>query len=386
MTGAPTTASATVKTARTGGTTVTDTLNMAGSNTGGVVTPDSRGQIIFQGPDNTTTTFWLDFNDGGPRWAVRPVDLPALITSAMTARELSQYTTPSGTTAKAGIPYVANHISQKIAAQIDPLVVPRAASQAARDALFPAPADGDRCYRTDFHVHQTYRAMGTGSRWVTDPSVLYEGTLSSDSAVVTFSNIPTLWRHLKVRYRGRAVGSAAYDVKTTRVSIRLNGDTAANYASFGSIRQMKHVSGSPTFETNRAGLDGSGTYTTAATFGGSLATTPSTSAGRWGGLTNYETTGTTTTHVGVMPGSDFGNLHGGGEISIEDYTSSNNRKPIHGRSGYMDNGGASGTGYSAYAELQGGWSANAAIFAVELFAVSATGFVSGSYFSLHGEG
>ena len=48
LTGTPTLAAATVKTARTGGTTVTDILNMAGANIAGVVTPDSRGQIIFR--------------------------------------------------------------------------------------------------------------------------------------------------------------------------------------------------------------------------------------------------------------------------------------------------------------------------------------------------
>jgi len=84
-TGVPTVAAATVYTARTGGTIVTDIQNLSNANLGGVVTPDARGQIIFQGPDNSTATYWLDFGDGGPRWGVRPVDISAMMTAAMVA-------------------------------------------------------------------------------------------------------------------------------------------------------------------------------------------------------------------------------------------------------------------------------------------------------------
>lgn len=72
--GAPTVAAATVKSARTGGVTVTDILDMSGGALAGIVTPDASGQVIFQGPDSYTTPLWLDFGTG-PRWAVHPVDL-----------------------------------------------------------------------------------------------------------------------------------------------------------------------------------------------------------------------------------------------------------------------------------------------------------------------
>src|ERR1044072_9710583 len=73
LAGTPTLARATVKSARTGGVTITDIQNMSGANLGGIVTPDSRGQIIFQGPDNSTATYWLHLRDGGPPRAGRTV-------------------------------------------------------------------------------------------------------------------------------------------------------------------------------------------------------------------------------------------------------------------------------------------------------------------------
>lgn len=364
-TGTPTTAAATVKSARTGGVTITDIQNLSGANLGGVVTPDARGQVVFQGPDNSIATYWLDFGDGGPRWAVNPVDLTALVTASATARELAQYTAPSGTTGKAALPYTANHISAKLAAQLDALVIPRFSSQSARNTAFPSPADGDRVYRTDLHAHQTYRALTGGGRWVTDPALIEEIVLTSDATVVTFQNIPQEWRNLRLKFRGRAVGSASTDTKANRLSIRLNNDSTANYNSMGYIRGARNVNGT---WTNEIQLNG--------TTGASSASV------------NYTGANGSTMTLGVIAGSDFATLHGGGEISIEDYTSTVNRKPIRGQSGVADAAGNSintGTGYLYTATIQGGWSSNAAINRIDLFAVGATSIVAGSRFFLYGD-
>lgn len=380
LAGTPTLAAATVKNARTGGSTVTDILNMAGANLGGVVTPDSRGQIIFQGPDNVTTTYWLDFGDGGPRWAVSPVDFTSLVTGAIVARELAQNLAPGSATAKSALPYVNDTAFENLAVALDPLVIPRFASSGARDTAFPAPADGDRCYRTDLHAHQTYRALGT-PRWVTDPALINEVVLGSDTASITFNNIPQDWRHLVIKYRARAAGSNASFVITQPVGIRFNNDTGANYSSVGYIRNMKAVASAvpattKTFEVDNAGANGNTTASTAATYAG----TPS------GGLTNLSNGLQTVAYCGVCAGSSMSALHGGGEIKIDDYTGTATRKVVQGDTGFNDNGGwaASTTGYSCFSKIQAGWQSNNAITRVDLIPVSATAFVAGSRFSLYG--
>lgn len=378
LAGTPTLAAATVKTARTGGTTVTDILNMAGANVAGVVTPDSRGQIIFQGPDNVTTTFWLDFGDGGPRWAVTPVDFTSLVTGSIIARELAQNTAPGSATPKSAIPYVNDTAFENMALALDPMVVPRFATQGARDTAFPAPADGDRCYRTDLHAFQTYRAMTT-ARWVTDMALINETTLGADTAIITFNNIPADWRHLLIKFRARATGSAAANIVAQPVGIRFNNDSGNNYAYTGYIRVMKSVANATpaTTRSYEALNDGSGgaVGTTAAVFGSPA-----------GGLTNYSGGFTSAAHVGVCAGSSLTTLQGGGEIKIDDYSQSSTRKVIQGDTGFADNTGwvASTTGYSTFSKLQGGWQNNTAITRVDLLPVSATAFVAGSRFSLYG--
>lgn len=379
LAGTPTLAAATVKTARTGGTTVTDILNMAGANVAGVVTPDSRGQIIFQGPDNVTTTFWLDFGDGGPRWAVTPVDFTSLVTSSIIARELAQNTAPGSATPKSAIPYVNDTAFENMALALDPMVVPRFATQGARDTAFPAPADGDRCYRTDLHAFQTYRAMTT-ARWVTDMALINETTLGADTAIITFNNIPADWRHLLIKFRARATGSAAANIVAQPVGIRFNNDSGNNYACAGYIRNMRATADAqPTttrlYESGNNGTAPGLAGSTAATFG-----QPN------GGLTNYSNGLQSSAHVGVCAGSSLTTLQGGGEIKIDDYSQASTRKVIQGDTGFTDNSGwvASTTGYSTFSKLQGGWQNNSAITRVDLLPVSATAFVAGSRFSLYG--
>lgn len=373
LTGTPTLAAATVKTARTGGTTVTDILNMAGANIAGIVTPDSRGQIIFQGPDNATATYWLDFGDGGPRWAVNPVDYTALMTGAMTAREVAQFTAPGSATPEAGIPYVANTALAKLALALEGMVVPKFASASARDTAYTSPSDGDRCYRTDLHAHQTYRTgIGTANRWVTDPALIKEFVLAVDTASITFDTIPQEWRHLNIRYHARAIGSNALYTNTQPVGLRFNNDSGSNYNTVGFIRNTRVSAGAVTYDSTNAGASGNAA-TIAANVGGPQV-----------GMNNTVNGGQSVAWCGICTGSSFSSLFGGGEIKIDNYTSAN-RKSVQGTSGYNDNGGyPTGSSGASTSQLQGGWNNSAAITRIDVIPVAATSFAAGSRFSLYG--
>lgn len=380
LTGTPTLASATVKTARTGGITVTDIQNMANANLGGVVAPDSRGQIIFQGPDNSTATYWLDFGDGGPRWAISPVDFTTMMTGAMVARETAQNIAPGAVTAKAALPYVDNTAFENLALALDPLVIKRFATSGTRDTAFPAPADGDRCYRTDLHAHQTYRTgIGTAARWVTDPALIAEYVLGIDAATISFQNIPQEWRHLSIKFRTRAVGSNAANVNTQPIGIRFNNDTGNNYSCLGYIRNLKIVTDAGGVTTRTFELAANGT-------GGNVSATAASFGAAVGGLSNYGNGIQSSAHVAVCAGSAFTTLHGGGEIKIDDYVNATVRKSFEGQSGYNDGTGytVSTTGFSSFSVLRGGWASNAAITRIDLLPILATSFVAGSRFSLYG--
>jgi hypothetical protein len=372
-TGVPTTAAATVYTARTGGTVVTDIQNLAGANLGGVVTPDSRGQVVFQGPDGASATYWLDFGDGGPRWGVRPVDIATLVTNAAAARDAANNTTPGGFTAKAALPYVLNAPTQGLTAVLDPMVVARFASSGARDTAFPAPADGDRVYRSDLHAHQTYRNLGSASRWVTDPAVIKEIVLAADSATVSFASIPQEWRNLVLKYHTRIVGSVAANNVHGYFGVRFNNDSGNNYAHQGAVRTLKGISGTPTYEVARDGSGGNTAAATAAVYGSMS-----------GGIENFTGFSSNASTVGFAPGSFFTTIFGGGDISIDDYTSTANRKGLRSNSAFGDNGGGAGTSYMGRADMGGGWNNNAAITQIDLIPSSGTAFASGSRFSLYG--
>jgi hypothetical protein len=372
LSGVPTLASATVKSARTGGVTITDITKLDGTALGGVVTPDNRGQIVFMGPDGSTSTYWLDFGDGGPRWAVKPVDLAEAISTLISQRDAAQFTTPGGTSTKAALPYVPNSALQKLVEALDTRVTPRFASAGARDIAFPAPADGDRVYRSDLHAHQTYRDLGATSRWVTDTALIQEQTISSDATSVNFLNIPQEWRTLVVKYRTRVLGTASGNSVHAYFSLRFNNDTGANYAHHGAVRTIKGVATTVTYDVRRDGSQG-GASTATANLGE-----------QQGGLTNFPGFSAPGTTVGFCPGSAVTGVFGSGEITIEDYTNSTSRKGIRGVASWGDNGGGVGTSYMGRAEAGGGWHSNAAITRIELLPTSGTSFASGSTFRLYG--
>jgi glycerophosphoryl diester phosphodiesterase len=74
--------SATVWTAKSGGSQVTDILTLAGVPTGGNVVTDSLGRLAFQGPDSVTATLWWD-SAGGTRWAVLPTETDRIARAAV---------------------------------------------------------------------------------------------------------------------------------------------------------------------------------------------------------------------------------------------------------------------------------------------------------------
>jgi hypothetical protein len=147
-------ANASVYNARTGGTQVTDLQNAAGSSITSITT-DSSGQALFYGPDNYIGVLWLDFGSG-IRWALSPKAVDLAATRAIAVQRAAD-AAAAGHTTKAALPYSANDpLEQALTTALDPLVIPRFASQSARDASFPSPVNGDRCYRTDLALEQIY--------------------------------------------------------------------------------------------------------------------------------------------------------------------------------------------------------------------------------------
>jgi hypothetical protein len=177
-------ATASVYNARTGGTSVTDLQNMSGAAIT-TVTTDSYGQAIFYGPDAYIGVLWLSFGVG-PRWAISPKAVDLASAQAIAVQRAADFTGASFTT-KAALPYHANDpLEQALASKLDPLVIPRVASQAARDAAFPSPVSGDRCWRTDLNTEQTYN--GSLGVW---RSTSFATSFGSVGGTVTVSNTAT---------------------------------------------------------------------------------------------------------------------------------------------------------------------------------------------------
>jgi hypothetical protein len=154
-------AAASVYNSRSGGSPITDLQTLTGAAISSV-TSDPYGQVAFYGPDNYIGTLWLDFG-GGVRWALSPKAVDLAATQAIAVQRTADASALSYTT-KSTLPYnTADPLEQALAAKLDPLVIPRFPTQTARDAAFPAPTNGDRCYRTDLASDQLYN----GTSWVT---------------------------------------------------------------------------------------------------------------------------------------------------------------------------------------------------------------------------
>lgn len=374
--GVPLTAPATVYTARTGGSTVTDILNLAGGALAGVVTPDSRGQVAFQGPDAMVSPLWLDFGDGGPRWVVEPADLEAAITAKRAALMLGEANTPSGFTAKSQLPFTTGNITAPLTTALDGKIAQRFASSAARDAAIPSPVDGDMIYNQAQHGLQLWNS-GLG-RWSAVPMILSDGfALTSTSNSVTLSGLIQNWKHMRIVWYGRAVGSLAAQSIFNQVRFQINTDTGTNYGFMGRAQRMKWVANVPTAEVAEDGTGG-----TAGT-AGVLPTTTATYAT----LNNIFSAGAASAHVGYVPGSSApASEWGMGMIDIPAYSAFGaGQKAFTMSSGFGNAAGVAGTGYQCNFQASGGW-ANTSnnIAAITLFLGGSATWATNSYFGVYG--
>lgn len=156
-------ATAQVYNSRTGGFPVTDLTTPSGAAISSV-TSDANGQFAFYGPDQYIGTLWLDLGVGsGVRWGLAPKDADAAATKAIAMQRASDAAFPTFTT-RSHLPYnTADPVVQSLASTLDYLVIPKLADLAARNAAFPSPTNGDRCYRLDLAADQLYN----GTAWVT---------------------------------------------------------------------------------------------------------------------------------------------------------------------------------------------------------------------------
>jgi hypothetical protein len=232
-------ATATVHDSRAGGTQITDLQNAAGSTINSVVT-DANGQALFYGPDNFISVLWLDFGSG-VRWALGPKATDLAAVQAVSVQRAADALATSSTT-KAKLPYsAADPLEQKLATALDPLVIARFSSQSARDAAFPSPVAGDRCYRTDLHLEQVYNsALGL---WRTASFAYNYGSVGGNSGVRVSSTTAETALTLSVvpanpvagaTYRVTAFGyttQSANDTPTITFRLRIGGVTGTFLAS-----------------------------------------------------------------------------------------------------------------------------------------------------------
>jgi hypothetical protein len=155
-------------------------------------------------------------------------------------------------------------------------------------------------------------------------------TLGSSTSTVTFSSIPTGYKHLQIRMINRGTGTSAFTIL-----VRVNGDTGSNYASH-------FLEG-----------DGASAYS-----GGSASQTY---------ITFY-----------AQPKSNAtANVFGAYIIDVLDYANTNKNKTFRHLGGFDANG-------SGYVDLDGGlWMSNSAITSIE-FTTGATSFAQYSHFALYG--
>jgi hypothetical protein len=368
MLGIPTTAPAQVFSARTGGSAVTDILSIAGAGLAGVVTPDATGQILFQGPDGYTDPLWLYFGSG-PRWAVQPVDVNTQIAVKRTSLLAAEKAAPSGTTTHTGLPYTSGTIGADQMAELDEMVIPRVANEAALSAAFASPSDGDRAYQLDVHHERVYSSAL--SRWVTRGTLISEQQLANSTTnSISFNSIPQTFKHLMITYSAQcaSAGNAAFE----GMRIQFNGDSGANYRTqkANSLR-YKTISGTTTYGINDAGTGG---------------TTIASSNVTWADLLGEFTDGDTAGDVGYIPGTLCASTsRGGGVILIPNYTDTTGIKSFRTEAGWVAPAALPTTDtYGCRSTPIGTWNTASAITSILVFAQASGLYRTGSFFSLYG--
>lgn len=245
-------ASASVYTARSGGTQVTDLQNITGTAVT-VVTTDANGQAIFYGPDGYIDVLWLDFGAGsGVRWALSPKDVDQAALKAIANQRAADNSALSHTI-KAALPYNTNDpLETSLANALDAQVIPRFASQTARDSAFPTPADGDRCWRTDLSMMQIY-SVGQGG-WRNQPS-LYNTSPGNQTIFNTASefafatlNIPANDAAQGSCYRIKAWGTLTCSgTPTVTFKAKIGGIGGLTLATSGALTPGVASAGNRTF-------------------------------------------------------------------------------------------------------------------------------------------
>jgi hypothetical protein len=184
-------AAAGVYNSRSGGSPITDLQTLAGAAISSV-TSDAYGQVAFYGPDNYIGVLWLDFG-GGTRWALSPKAIDLAATQAIAVQRTADAAAPNFT-ARSALPYsTADPLEQALAAKLDPMVIARFPSQTARDAAFPSPANGDRCYRTDLKADQIYDGAAwetmSFSGWTQSTAIAWTATTTNPSLGTGTANV-----------------------------------------------------------------------------------------------------------------------------------------------------------------------------------------------------
>lgn len=172
--------------------------------------------------------------------------------------------------------------------------------------------------------------FGQGSIGPVAMELISSQFISTNTASVTFSSIPSTYTHLQIRFTGRASQSGS----TVSLNMTLNGDNAANYSW--------HV------------LQGNSTT-----------------------LSSSNTTSTNSMFVGQIPlATATSGSFGFGVIDLLDYTNVNKYKTIRALNGEID-------GSPNVQQASGNWRSTAAVTSLTL-AAGVGQQVSGSRFSLYG--
>lgn len=364
--------SANVHTTRTGASPVTDLQNVSGAATTNITT-DVNGQALFYGPDNYIGVLWLDFGVG-VRWALSPKDVSAAALQAHAVQRAADLTAATRTK-KAGLrTNVADPLLNALAGDLDPLVEPRFASASLRDDAFPAPADGDRCYRTDLHCAMRYH--GGAGRWVAQHDALIaEVTVTTPVTTVTFGAIPQAWRNLRMSYVApRAVGSAAGSTIFQFMRAQFNGDQGNNYGATGHALRTK-VSTAAAFTLHVDG-DGAGGNTsgTAATYQETM---------------NIRSSQQPGAYCGMVPGSAApAGCAGGGELTVHNYAVASGSTSGIFSGGTGNDSSATVTGYHGRLDGHLSWgtgaTASPAVTSLLLYLLGGGKFGTGTVISLYG--
>ncbi len=165
-------------------------------------------------------------------------------------------------------------------------------------------------------------------------------TLSSASSTITFSSIPSTFKHLQIRHIARTTNAST----NGNMYLQLNGDTGANYAWH---RMEGYATG-----TGSVGIASANAFATA----------------------------------GLMTGSQsIASAYGVGILDILDYSDTNKYKTIKTITGYDNNGNGSAGNDQGYININSGlWMSTNAVNSITITINGGGNFAQYSQFALYG--